>query len=87
MSELLRDVPGRGPEDHEPGALRTHNLTARGEVFRKIVQAPEIISCMEHLLGADCILCDAGARSPMPGIPQQNLHRYRQNSHRLASWI
>ena len=30
---------------------------------------------MEHLLGDDCILSDMGARSPLPGMPAQNLHR------------
>ena len=66
---------GSHPQDHEPGTLRTHNLSARDAVFRRIIQTPEIIGCMEHLLGSDCILCDLGARSPMPGMAQQNLHR------------
>ena len=53
-AEVGSGIPGRGPEDHEPGALRTHNLTARGAAFREIVQTKEIITCMEHLLGGDC---------------------------------
>lgn len=68
-------VAGSHPQDHEPGTVRTHNLTARGPVFRRIIQTPEIIACMEYLLGSDCILCDMGARSPLPGMPAQSLHR------------
>ena len=60
---------------HEPGSSRTHNLTARAEVFREIIQLPDIVACMEYLLGADYILSDMGARSPMPGMPAQGLHR------------
>ena len=30
---------------------------------------------MEHLLGTNCILSDMGARSPLPGIKAQDLHR------------
>ena len=60
---------------HEPGSSRTHNLTARAEIFQEIIQLPEIVTCMEYLLGADYILSDMGARSPMPGMPAQGLHR------------
>ena len=71
----MAGLAGSHPQDHEPGSLRTHNLTARGAVMRRIIQTPEIIACMEHLLGSDCILCDMGARSPLPGMPAQGLHR------------
>ena len=53
---------------HEPGSLRTHNLTARAEIFREIIQLPRLVACMAHLLGPDYILSDMGARSPSPGI-------------------
>ena len=60
---------------HEPGTKRTHNLTARDEIFREIIQVPELVACMEYLLGPDYILSDMGARSPMPGMAAQGLHR------------
>ena len=60
---------------HEPGTLRTFNLTARAEIFREIIQLPRLVSCMEYLLGSDYILSDMGARSPMPGRTGQSLHR------------
>ncbi len=61
--------------EHEPGTKRTHNLTARAEVFREIIQLPRLVACMEYLLGADYILSDMGARSPLPGMEAQDLHR------------
>ena len=60
---------------HEPGTKRTHNLTARDEIFREIIQLPALVACMEYLLGPDYILSDMGARSPMPGMAAQGLHR------------
>ncbi len=61
--------------DHERGSKRTHNLTARAEIFRDIIQLPRLVACMEYLLGTDYILSDMGARSPMPGMQAQSLHR------------
>ncbi len=60
---------------HEPGTLRTFNLTARAEVFREIIQLPQLVACMEYLLGSDYILSDMGARSSVPGMTVQGLHR------------
>ena len=60
---------------HEPGAKRTHNLTARAAIFRDIIQLPRLVSCMAYLMGEDYILSDMGARSPMPGMAAQGLHR------------
>ena len=60
---------------HEPNTLRSFNLTARAEIFRQLIQQPKLVACMEYLLGPDYILSDMGARSPMPGIKPQPLHR------------
>src|SRR5947207_81841 len=60
---------------HEPFTLRTFNLTARAEIFRELIQLPRLVACMEYLLGPRYILSDMGARSPMPGILPQSLHR------------
>lgn len=60
---------------HEPHTQRMFNLTARAEIFREIIQLPRLVACMEYLLGPDYILSDMGARSPMPGIGPQGLHR------------
>ena len=61
--------------EHEQGTQRTHNLTARAEVFREIIQEPRLVACMEYLLESDYILSDMGARSPLPGMTKQGLHR------------
>ena len=61
--------------EHEPGTWRTHNLTARAEVFREIIQLQRLVACMEYLLGSDYVLADMGARSPLPEMKAQNLHR------------
>ncbi len=60
---------------HEPGTKRTNNLTARAEIFREIIQLPKLVACMEYLMGQDYILSDMSARSPMPGMAAQKLHR------------
>src|ERR1051326_3015979 len=60
---------------HEANTLRSFNLTARAEIFRQLIQLPKLVACMEYLLGPDYILSDMGARSPMPGIAPQPLHR------------
>jgi ectoine hydroxylase-related dioxygenase (phytanoyl-CoA dioxygenase family) len=79
VKEALRALEESYDEEHvsahEPGTLRTFNLTARAEIFREIIQLPKLVSCMEYLLGTDYILSDMGARSPMPGIAAQSLHR------------
>jgi len=72
LAESYREEPAA---EHEPGTKRTHNLTARAEVFREIIQLPRLVACMEYLLGSDYILSDMGARSPLPGMSAQGLHR------------
>ena len=60
---------------HEAHTLRSFNLTRRAEIFRQLIQLPQLVACMEYLLGKDYILSDMGARSPMPGLKSQPLHR------------
>src|SRR5262245_33332135 len=62
-------------EVHEPFTKRSFNMTARGEIFRQLLQLPKLVACMEYMLGGDYILSDMGARSPMPGLKPQPLHR------------
>ena len=74
----LREVYERDKDhtsDHESMTQRVFNLTARAEVFRQMIQLPEVVACMSYLLGDDYILCDMGARSAMPGLGAQALHR------------
>ena len=79
VDEAIREIAITYQEEsateHEPGTLRTHNLSARAEVFREMLQVPRVMACLAYLLGDDYILCDSGARSPMPGMQAQGLHR------------
>ena len=44
-----------------------------GDDVLMLIQLPRLVACMEYLLGTDYVLCDMGARSPMPGIgPQED---------------
>jgi ectoine hydroxylase-related dioxygenase (phytanoyl-CoA dioxygenase family) len=69
--EREKDVVTR----HEPQALRCFNLTARAEIFRQLIQLPRLVACMEYLLGSNYTLSTMDARSPLPGIGAQSLHR------------
>lgn len=71
----IYDREGDVQSAHEPGTKRSFNLTARAAIFREIIQVPKLVACMEYLLGPDYILSDMGGRSPMPGVPSQQLHR------------
>lgn len=75
IAELRRSYEEEFVSAHEPGTWRTTNLTARAPVFRDLIQLPEVVACMSHLLGEDYVLADMGARSPLPGIAAQGLHR------------
>tara|TARA_Y100000588_G_scaffold52500_1_gene49367 strand:- start:460 stop:1254 length:795 start_codon:yes stop_codon:yes gene_type:complete len=75
IEELRKSYDEEHVSAHEPGTNRTHNLTARAEIFREIIQTPRVVACMEYLLGDDYILSDMGARSPKPGMEPQRLHR------------
>lgn len=79
IDEAIREIALTYREDraveHEPGTLRTHNLSARAEVFREMLEIPQVMACLAYLLGDDYVLCDSGARSPLPGMKAQGLHR------------
>jgi hypothetical protein len=50
----------------EPGSRRLANLVAKGEVFRNIVLAPEILELIAAVLGPDFKLSSLNARSANP---------------------
>ncbi len=50
----------------EPHARRLANLVDKGEIFVQIIQTPEILECMEHILGPEYKLSSLNARSPDP---------------------
>ena len=50
----------------EPQTRRLANLVDKGEVFLQIIQTPEILKCMEHVLGPDFKLSSLNVRSANP---------------------
>ena len=75
VEHLSRSYEEEFVSAHEPGTLRTTNLTVRARIFRDLIQLPEVVASMGYLLGEDYVLSDMGARSPLPGIAAQGLHR------------
>ncbi len=50
----------------EPGTRRLANLVDKGEVFARIVSMPQILECMEHVIGSGYKLSSLNARSTNP---------------------
>lgn len=50
----------------EPGARRLANLVSKGQVFERVITAPEILECVAHVLGARFKLSSLNARSANP---------------------
>jgi ectoine hydroxylase-related dioxygenase (phytanoyl-CoA dioxygenase family) len=51
---------------HEPGARRLANLVDKGAIFADIVAMPEILECIEHVIGPGYKLSSLNARSTNP---------------------
>src|SRR5436190_16954894 len=41
-----------GEFKQEPGARRLANLVNKGEIFEQVILTPQVLECMEHVLGA-----------------------------------
>ncbi|MGI8988044.1 MAG: phytanoyl-CoA dioxygenase family protein [Bryobacteraceae bacterium] len=50
----------------EPGARRLSNLVNKGHIFERIVETPEILECMSHVLGPRFKLSSLNVRSANP---------------------
>ena len=50
----------------EPGARRLANLVDKGAVFAELVATPEILECIEHVIGPNYKLSSLNARSANP---------------------
>jgi ectoine hydroxylase-related dioxygenase (phytanoyl-CoA dioxygenase family) len=51
---------------HEPGARRLANLVDKGAIFAEVVSMPEILECVEHVIGPSYKLSSLNARSTNP---------------------
>jgi len=59
----------------EPGARRLANSVDKGEIFEKVIETPEILECVEAVLGPDFKLSSLNVRSANPhGNSGQPLH-------------
>ncbi len=50
----------------EPGTRRLSNVVNKGEVFERVIETPEVLECMEHVLGPDIKLSSLNVRSANP---------------------
>jgi hypothetical protein len=59
----------------EPGARRIANAVDKGEIFEKVIETPEVLACVEVVLGPDFKLSSLNIRSANPhGNSGQPLH-------------
>jgi ectoine hydroxylase-related dioxygenase (phytanoyl-CoA dioxygenase family) len=50
----------------EPGARRIANAVNKGEIFEKVIEIPEVLECIEAVLGPDFKLSSLNVRSANP---------------------
>ena len=50
----------------EPQTRRLANLVDKGDVFVQVIQEPEILECVEHVIGQEYKLSSVNVRSPWP---------------------
>jgi ectoine hydroxylase-related dioxygenase (phytanoyl-CoA dioxygenase family) len=68
VEELYEEEgPRSGSEfKQEPGARRLANAVNKGEIFEKVIETPEVLECVEAVLGADFKLSSLNVRSASP---------------------
>src|SRR5579863_3243320 len=50
----------------EPGARRLANVVDKGEIFEKVIETPQVLECIEAVLGPDFKLSSLNVRSANP---------------------
>jgi hypothetical protein len=59
----------------EPGARRIANAVNKGEIFEKVIETPEVLECVQAVLGPDFKLSSLNIRSASPNSDSgQPLH-------------
>jgi hypothetical protein len=68
VEELYAEEGGRSGSEfkQEPGARRLANLVNKGEIFEKVIETPEVLECVEAVLGPDFKLSSLNVRSANP---------------------
>ncbi len=70
-----REGPGAGIEVHqEKGTRRLSDLVNKGEVFDLVYTHPQVLACIQHVIGRDFKLSSLNARDALPGEGLQGLH-------------
>ena len=50
----------------EPGTRRLSNVVNKGQVFERVIETPEVLECMEYVLGPEMKLSSLNVRSANP---------------------
>jgi ectoine hydroxylase-related dioxygenase (phytanoyl-CoA dioxygenase family) len=68
VDELFREEGDRSGSEfkQEPGARRLANMVDKGAIFEEVIQRPEILECVEAVLGDDIKLSSLNVRSASP---------------------
>jgi ectoine hydroxylase-related dioxygenase (phytanoyl-CoA dioxygenase family) len=54
----------------EPGTRRLANLVDKGSLFAELIATPQILECIEHVIGPDYKLSSLNARSTNPNTDE-----------------
>jgi len=68
VEELYAEEGNRSGSEfkQEPGARRLANAVNKGEIFEKVIETPEVLECVEAVLGPDFKLSSLNVRSANP---------------------
>jgi hypothetical protein len=68
VEELFAEEGARAGSEfkQEPNARRLANLVNKGGIFERAIAAPEILACMEHVLGPEFKLSSLNVRAAEP---------------------
>ena len=53
---------------------RTYNLLARGEIWQQVPVQPQVLACIESMLGPECLVSSLASISLAPGETAQVIH-------------
>lgn len=77
VEELFAEEGDRSGSEfkQEPGSRRLANMVDKGEIFEKAIETPQVLECIEAVLGPDFKLSSLNVRSANPyGKSAQPLH-------------
>src|SRR5215472_2612481 len=77
VDELFREEGDRAGSEfkQEPGSRRLANLVNKGEIFEEVIQTPQVLECVQAVLGPEFKLSSLNVRSASPrSDSEQPLH-------------